>query len=91
MKTTAKGGLESHENYKLPICNVDEERRNFDGGPYKHLCDLPYTDEGGTTETDSETAPRDPGYSSINNKYEHYGLPPHKGKQLSIKALGRGR
>lgn len=92
-KTTAKGGLESLENYKLPVCDVTKERRNFDGGPIMYHCDLPVPDENitsGTTETDSKTDPRQPNYSSA---YRESGKPlsSHKGKQLSTKALGRGR
>lgn len=45
-------------SYKLPICDVDTQRRNFPG--YKeYLNGLPFTDEGGTTETDSKTGPKD--------------------------------
>lgn len=52
-------------NYNLPICDVARERRNFPG--YKEYQPmLPLTDEGGTTETDSKTAPSSGGYSSIN-------------------------
>lgn len=92
MKTTAKGGLESHESYTLPVCDVTKERRNFEAGPHKYVTGLPIPDEGitsGTTETDSKTDPKQPNYSSA---YRESGtpMPSHKGKQLSIKALGKG-
>lgn len=53
-------------SYKLPVCDVDREKRNFPGyHEYENM--LPMTDEGGTTETDSKTDPKGSGgYSSIN-------------------------
>lgn len=54
-------------SYNLPVCDTQSERRNFPGyTEYENM--LPMTDESGTTETDSKTAPKSGGYSSINSK-----------------------
>lgn len=57
--------------YNLPICNVETQRRNFEGvgeAQYFTLVDIVNGDTAGTTETDSRTAPPVPGYTAINMK-----------------------
>lgn len=53
-------------DYRLPICDVQTQRRNFPGYT-ERLNGLPLWDSGGTTETDSKTAPKSGGYSRINS------------------------
>lgn len=62
-----QGGI-NIESYKLPICNTDEQRRNFKGIVDHGVIDKDIWsgDTSGTTETDSKTNPKDPGYTRIN-------------------------
>lgn len=65
-------------SYKLPVCNINRERRNFEGfekNQWYSLAELQSGDFGGTTETDSKTAPEEGGYSTINKKSGKGGRP----------------
>lgn len=68
---------DSIKGYKLPVCDVDTEKRNFKGPEkkvYYSLEDLRLGDWGGTTDTDSGTDDRKDlkefgnGYSKIQKK-----------------------
>ena len=64
--------------YKLPITDVDRARRNFEGyekNQWYSLGEIQEGDFGGTTETDSKTAPESGGYSTINQKSGKDGRP----------------
>ena len=75
-----EGGSELTK-YKLPVCDVQTERRNFDGlkkEQWYSLGELQSGDLGGNTETDSKTEKSEDhagkgqrgggGYTTINNK-----------------------
>lgn len=58
-------------DYKLPIIDVCDQRRNFPGYTEEQvysLADIQQGDTSGTTETDSKTAPKSGGYTRINSK-----------------------
>lgn len=68
---------DSIEGYKLPVCDTQEERRNFKGAEkkvYYSLEDLRLGDWAGSTDTDSGTDDRQDlkqfgdGYSKIQKK-----------------------
>lgn len=57
--------------FGLPVTDVDEKRRNFNGyqvNQYFTMADLQQGDTSGTTETDSATDPDSGGYTKINQK-----------------------
>jgi len=57
------------EDYRLPVHDMDVERRNFPGcqvNQYYTLSEIVMGDESGTTETDSQTDKPQPNYSTIN-------------------------
>jgi len=61
------------DGYKLPVCDVDNEKRNFPGPKeYHFVTDEDFFKKGdgpGTTDTDAKTDPRKasnkPGYTKI--------------------------
>src|SRR6266436_3460985 len=60
-------------SYSLPAIDTQTERRNFPGygeAQYLTMADLQdkTQDSSGTTETDSETAPSDGGYTKLNTR-----------------------
>ena len=58
MKPTVSTKLQEHEAiefYKLPICDVQKDRRNFEGYHQYEGIDPWEGDSEGTTDTDSET------------------------------------
>lgn len=60
------------QQYELPLCDVDVQRRNFPGYAEKKvysLDDIRMGDTSGTTETDSATDPAGSGgYTKINSR-----------------------
>ena len=68
---------DSIKDYKLPVCDVDTEKRNYEGYEkkvYYSLQDLRLGDWAGSTDTDSETDDRvdlpqlGKGYSKMQGK-----------------------
>lgn len=62
---------DSIKDYKLPVCDVDTEKRNFEGfkkDTYFSLDDMRAGYFGGTTDTDSETDVKAPGVGPYNNR-----------------------
>jgi hypothetical protein len=62
---------DSIKGYKLPVCDVDTEKRNFPGYDKKqwyNLAELREGDYGGTTDTDADTDVKAPGVGPYNNK-----------------------
>ena len=54
MKQDGNYALSFAGQYTLPVCDVQTERRNFDGYvEYENM--LPLEDDGGTTDTDEKT------------------------------------
>ena len=71
MKETSTKITEKEElsQYKLPVCDVQKERRNFPGyseETYFSLQDIVSGDTAGSTETDSKTDPKIGNYTKIN-------------------------
>lgn len=75
MKQDGNYALSFAGKYTLPVCDVQTERRNFDGYvEYENM--LPLDDDGGTTDTDVKThgVYGSEGYSRI---YGGDGLAPY--------------
>ena len=77
--------MTSIEEYKLPVCDTQSERRNFAGyekGTWYTLAELQSGDIGNTTDTDSQTddASKEADYSSI---YKKHGGPGRSWKSSS--------
>jgi len=76
-------------SYKLPICDTQEERRNFEGyekNQWYSLAELQSGDYAGTTDTDSKTESyNDAGSTSI---YKKSGKGGRSWKSSSKKAKG---
>ena len=81
-------GQPTEDDYKLPVCDVEKERRNFPGcEDYENK--LPLWDMSGTTETDSKSDPKQGGYTKIYSGRE--GVAFKGGRQLGIGAMGATR
>ena len=77
MKQDGNYALSFADKYKLPVCNVNEEKRNFTGyagsKQYFTLQEIQEGDPSGTTDSDYYTHKNynetNSGYTNINKKY----------------------